>query len=71
MNNKEYIAAVRDAMENGNLLNVDFYKDGSGAYFHIKNNVTSETRGISLCIEDAIECLRGFRLIQHNIIHCA
>ena len=70
MADEQYIEIIRAALEEGNLLKAEFYKDGSGVYFHIRNNVTRETRAISLKMEEAVKCLAGFRLKQHEIIHC-
>ena len=34
MDNQERIEKVREALNNGKCLSVEFYKDGSGARFH-------------------------------------
>lgn len=34
MTQKERIEKVREALNNGKCLSVEFYKDGSGACFH-------------------------------------
>ena len=70
MNNNDAINAIRSAAENNNLLKVEFFRDGSGCYFFIKNNVTNDTRGISLSWEDTAKALAGFRMQQHEFIHC-
>lgn len=70
MDYTEEINAIRSAMENNNLVKADFYNDASGCYFLIRNNVTHDTRGISLPISETFKALAGFRLQQHKLIHC-
>lgn len=60
--NKNLKSIVRDAFNNNKVMEVYFYQDRSGCHFTLKNNVTNETRAISLPIEDALECLSGYRL---------
>ena len=53
-------AVIKDALNNHNVIGLTFYRDGSGVYFLVKNNVTCEKRGISLKMDDAVECLKGY-----------
>ena len=52
-------AVVKDALQNNNVIGLTFYRDGSGVYFLVKDNVTGQNRGISLKMDDAVECLKG------------
>ena len=74
MDNQEGIKKVREALSNGKCLSVDFYKDGSGASFHFID--PHGDHGLpcdilmSFSIEEAIQCISGFRFGQHKFKPC-
>lgn len=66
----EGIAKVREALDRGKCLSVDFYKDGSGASFHIidphgDHGLPCDI-SMSFRIDEALQCLSGFRFAQHK-----
>ena len=70
MADKERIEKVRKALETGHCLSVEFYKDGSGAAFHIidphgDHGLLCDI-SMTLSIEEAIMCISGFRFKQHE-----
>ncbi len=71
---KTSIEKIRTALANGDLLKVEFNKDGSGAafYFRYKNEYYDrmETQMLSLRIEEAIQAVAGFRFVQHERTNC-
>lgn len=73
-NNQEMINKVREALENGKCLKVEFYRDGSGAAFHIidphgDHGMPCEV-SISLRIKEAMQAVIGFRFKQHEMNIC-
>lgn len=66
--------AIRNAFKEKNVIRVDFYPDGSGVdieYIHPTAAHGLPCRIVqSLYIQDAIQCLAGFRLKQHEINIC-
>lgn len=70
MADKERIEKVRKALETGQCLSVEFYKDGSGASFHIIDPQGDHGLpcdiAMSFPIEEAIMCISGFRFKQHE-----
>lgn len=74
MDNQEGIKKVREALSNGKCLSVDFYKDGSGASFHIIDPTGDHGLpcdvNMSFPMEEAIQCISGFRFKQHEHETC-
>ena len=74
MNREEDIEKVREALDNGKCLSVEFYSDGSGAAFHIID--PHGDHGLpcdcimSLRIDEALRCISGFRFNQHKHKTC-
>lgn len=74
MERERRIEKVREALENGKCLSVEFYKDGSGASFYIidptgDHGLPCDVR-MSFPMVEAIQCISGFRLKQHEIKTC-
>lgn len=71
---KYEIEAIRNAFIDGRVHKVNFYSDGSGV--SIEYTHPTANHGLpcqidqSLSIQDAIQCLVGFRLKQHEINIC-
>ncbi len=68
------IKKVREALENGKVLSVEFYKDGSGASFHYiypegDHGLPCDIAA-SFPIEEALQIISGFRFKQHEYIKC-
>lgn len=65
---------IRNAFKDGKVYRVEFYSDGSGVtieYVHPTANHGLPCRiAQSLNIQEAIQCLAGFRLKQHEIKIC-
>lgn len=74
MERERRIEKVREALENGKCLSVEFYKDGSGASFHIIDPTGDHGLpcdvSMSFSIEEAIQCISGFRFKQHELNTC-
>lgn len=74
MDNKEKIEKVRKALNNGACLSVDFYKDGSGASFHIidpcGNHGLPCDVSMSFSIDEVMRIISGFRFKQHELNKC-
>lgn len=73
-NNQEMVNKVREALTNGKCFKVEFYRDGSGAAFHIidptgDHGLPCDVH-ISLRIEDAMQAVCGFRFKQHELNTC-
>lgn len=73
-NNQELVDKVREALTNGKCFKVEFYRDGSGAAFHIidphgDHGLPCDVR-IHLPINEAIQAVSGFRLKQHQLKTC-
>ena len=74
MDTKIIIEKIRQAFENGTVTQVDFCSDGSCVEF----NYTDPTgdHGLpcrmasTLKPADALEALKGFRLIEHKLNKC-
>lgn len=71
MDNEMIKEKIREALENGKVSSIEFYKDGSGAYFkyvddHGDHGLPCQMAS-SLRIEDAMQVISGFRLKQHEI----
>lgn len=74
MTPQERIDKVREALENKRFLKVEFYKDGSGAYFHIIDPHGDHglpcDLAISLPIAEAMQVISGFRFKLHELHRC-
>lgn len=72
--NQERIEKVREALTNGKCLKVEFYRDGSGAAFHIidpdGDHGLSCDVSILLPIDEAMQAVSGFRFKQHELNIC-
>lgn len=68
MTKEESTKKVQEALANGKCLSVRFYADGSGADFHIIDPHGDHglpcSWSIGLPIEDAMQCVCGFRFKQ-------
>ena len=68
------IAKVREALANGRVSAVEFYKDGSGASFEYLDPVGDHgcpcRMSASFNITDAITIVSGFRFKQHEHKTC-
>lgn len=68
------IEKVRNAFENGKVSSIEFYKDGSGAYFYYID--PTGDHGLpcdvasSFPMEDVIKIVSGFRMKQHEFTKC-
>lgn len=71
MNNKERV--IR-ALKNNKVSSVEFCSDGSCVMFNFWDPTADHgcpcTMGILLKPEEALECLRGFRMKQHELETC-
>jgi hypothetical protein len=74
MDKKRRIERVREALANGRVLAVEFYKDGSGACFNYLDPMGDHgcpcTMSSSFKIDEALEIVSGFRLKQHELKTC-
>lgn len=74
MENKERIEKVRQALEKGKCLKVEFYKDGSGASFHFIDPHGDHGMpcdwSMSFSIDEAMQIVSGFRFKQHELNKC-
>lgn len=72
--NQDTIEKVREALVNGKCFKVEFYKDGSGASFHIIDPTGDHglpcDLALSLGIDEAIQAISGFRFKQHELNIC-
>ena len=74
MTQKERIEKVREALNNGKCLSVEFYKAASGARFdfidpHGDHGLPCDW-SMSFPIEEAIQIISGFRFKQHELNKC-
>lgn len=71
---KRMIVKVREALTNGNVRKVEFYKDGSGACFTYLDPTGDHgcpcTVAQSVGIDEALQIIGGFRFKQHECIRC-
>lgn len=74
MDNQENIKKVREALNNGKCLSVEFYKDGSGARFHFIDPHGDHGLpcdwSMSFSINEAMQIISGFRFKQHELNIC-
>jgi len=63
---------IRQALEDGLLINIEFAQDGSCArfYFYTTDNARAKTQSITVGIDEAVELISGFRFIQHELKTC-
>nr|DAO23002.1 MAG TPA: hypothetical protein [Caudoviricetes sp.] len=68
------IEKVRQALDNGKCLRIEFYKDGSGACFHFIDPHGDHglpcDRLMSFSINEAMQIVSGFRFKQHELNKC-
>ena len=74
MTAQERIDKVREALENKRCLKVEFYRDGSGAQFHIidphgDHGLPCDI-AMSFPIAEAMQIISGFRFKQHDLPTC-
>lgn len=74
MDKQRRIERVREALANGRVSAVEFYKDGSGASFTYLDPTGDHgcpcTMASSFKIEEALEIISGFRFKQHELKTC-
>lgn len=74
MDNQERIEKVREALNNGKCLSVEFFSDGSGARFHFIDPHGDHGLpcdwAMSFPIEEVMQIIRGFRFKQHELNKC-
>lgn len=74
MDKQRRIERVREALANGRVSAVEFYKDGSGASFEYLDPVGDHgcpcRMSSSFNITDAITIVSGFRFKQHELKTC-
>lgn len=70
----ERIKKVRKALDNGRVSSIEFYSDGSGAYFYYLDPVGDHgcpcTVAASFNINEVMEIVAGFRFRQHELLKC-
>lgn len=74
MDKQRRIERVREALANGRVSAVEFYKDGSGACFNYLDPTGDHgcpcTMASSFKIDEALEIISGFRFKQHELKTC-
>lgn len=70
----ENLERIQKALEDGNIIDIEFSKDGSCVRFYFKylnrRYDHIETQLITLRTELAMPLLHGFRFVQHELKTC-